>query len=62
MAKQQEGHHIDYVEALDKTSVKIVKMEEEMKKSSIAYATGVNVSRAILDVRGGLEPAHRRIL
>lgn len=62
MAKQQEGHHIDYVEALDKTSVKIVKMEEEMKKSFIAYAMAVNVSRAIPDVRDGLKPVHRRIL
>lgn len=62
MAKQQEGHHIDYVEALDKTSVKSVKMEEEMKKSFIAYAMAVNVSRAIPDVRDGLKPVHRRIL
>ncbi len=62
MAKQQEGHHIDYVEALDKTNVKIVKMEEEMKKSFIAYAMAVNVSRAIPDVRDGLKPVHRRIL
>ncbi len=62
MAKQQEGHHIDYVEALDKTNVKVVKMEEEMKKSFIAYAMAVNVSRAIPDVRDGLKPVHRRIL
>ena len=32
---------------------KIVKMEEEMKKSFIAYAMAVNVSRAIPDVRDG---------
>ena len=62
MAKQQEGHHVDYVEALDKTNVKIVRMEEEMKKSFIAYAMAVNVSRAIPDVRDGLKPVHRRIL
>ena len=62
MAKQQENHHIDYVEALDKTNVKVVKMEEEMKKSVIAYAMAVNVSRAIPDVRDGLKPVHRRIL
>ena len=62
MAKQQENHHIDYVEALDKTNVKVVKMEEEMKKSFIAYAMAVNVSRAIPDVRDGLKPVHRRIL
>ncbi len=62
MAKQPEGHQVDYVEALDKTNVKIVRMEEEMKKSFIAYAMAVNVSRAIPDVRDGLKPVHRRIL
>ena len=60
--KQQESHHIDYVEALGKTNVHVVKMEEEMKKSFIAYAMAVNVSRAIPDVRDGLKPVHRRIL
>ncbi|MCL2751305.1 MAG: DNA gyrase subunit A [Firmicutes bacterium] len=33
-----------------------------MKKSFIAYAMAVNVSRAIPDVRDGLKPVHRRIL
>ena len=61
MAKQVE-QHFDYVEALNKTNVKVVKMEEEMKKSFIAYAMAVNVSRAIPDVRDGLKPVHRRIL
>ena len=60
--KQQDSHHIDYVEALSKTNVHVVKMEEEMKKSFIAYAMAVNVSRAIPDVRDGLKPVHRRIL
>ena len=60
--KNQESHHIDYVEALSKTNVHVVKMEEEMKKSFIAYAMAVNVSRAIPDVRDGLKPVHRRIL
>lgn len=62
MAKQQDMQHFDYVEALGKTTVKVVKMEEEMKKSFIAYAMAVNVSRAIPDVRDGLKPVHRRIL
>ncbi len=31
MAKVEE-HHVDYVEALSKTNVKVIKMEEEMKK------------------------------
>ena len=60
--KQQDSHHIDYVEALTKTNVHVVKLEEEMKKSFIAYAMAVNVSRAIPDVRDGLKPVHRRIL
>ncbi len=62
MAKKEEGHQVDYVDALDKTNVTIVKMEEEMKKSFIAYAMAVNISRAIPDVRDGLKPVHRRIL
>ena len=33
-----------------------------MKKSFIAYAMAVNVSRAIPDVRDGLKPVHRRII
>lgn len=61
MAKQ-ESHNIDYVNALGNTNVKIIKMEEEMKRSFIAYAMAVNVSRAIPDVRDGLKPVHRRIL
>ena len=61
MAKQ-ESHNIDYVNALENTNVKKIKMEEEMKRSFIAYAMAVNVSRAIPDVRDGLKPVHRRIL
>ena len=62
MAKQIDMQHFDYVEALGKTNVKVIKMEDEMKKSFIAYAMAVNVSRAIPDVRDGLKPVHRRIL
>ncbi|HIX08530.1 MAG TPA: DNA gyrase subunit A [Candidatus Borkfalkia faecipullorum] len=39
-----------------------VEVDEELKKSFIAYAMAVNVSRAIPDVRDGLKPVHRRIL
>ena len=39
-----------------------VEVEQELKKSFIAYAMAVNVSRAIPDVRDGLKPVHRRIL
>ena len=62
MAKNIDMQHFDYVEALGKTNVKVIKMEEEMTKSFIAYAMAVNVSRAIPDVRDGLKPVHRRIL
>ena len=49
----------DYV---DNTKYVKVHLNEEMKKSFIAYAMAVNVSRAIPDVRDGLKPVHRRIL
>ena len=39
-----------------------VPVVDEMKKSFIAYAMAVNVTRAIPDVRDGLKPVHRRIL
>ncbi|MGN0788906.1 MAG: DNA topoisomerase (ATP-hydrolyzing) subunit A, partial [Christensenellales bacterium] len=44
------------------TTIEHVEVESEMKKSFIAYAMAVNVSRAIPDVRDGLKPVHRRIL
>ena len=48
---------------MDKDSQIIkVPVVDEMKKSFIAYAMAVNVSRAIPDVRDGLKPVHRRIL
>ena len=46
----------------DKTKYIKVQVNEELKKSFIAYAMAVNVSRAIPDVRDGLKPVHRRIL
>ncbi|WP_407400245.1 DNA gyrase subunit A [Anaerovibrio sp.] len=39
-----------------------VNLEQEMRNSYIDYAMSVIVSRAIPDVRDGLEPVHRRIL
>lgn len=39
-----------------------IKLENEMKKSFIAYAMSVIVNRALPDVRDGLKPVHRRIL
>ena len=50
------------LEMLDKTNVVEIDAISEMKKSFIAYAMAVNVSRAIPDVRDGLKPVHRRIL
>jgi DNA gyrase subunit A len=37
-------------------------IEEEMKKSYIAYSMSVIVGRALPDVRDGLKPVHRRVL
>ncbi len=52
----------EFKEILSKTNVIDIEVENEMKKSFIAYAMAVNVSRAIPDVRDGLKPVHRRIL
>jgi len=47
---------------IDRTKVVKIELNEELRKSFIAYAMAVNVSRAIPDVRDGLKPVHRRIL
>lgn len=47
---------------IDNTRFINVDVNQEMKKSFIAYAMAVNVSRAIPDIRDGLKPVHRRIL
>ncbi len=39
-----------------------VGIEEEMKKSYLAYSMSVIVGRALPDVRDGLKPVHRRVL
>ncbi len=52
----------DIEEMLAGTKVVDINVEGEIKKSFIAYAMAVNVSRAIPDVRDGLKPVHRRIL
>jgi DNA gyrase subunit A len=52
----------DFVAHLGQSKILNVDVEKEMKKSFIAYAMAVNVSRAIPDVRDGLKPVHRRIL
>ncbi|MGN0796244.1 MAG: DNA gyrase subunit A [Christensenellales bacterium] len=60
MAKQEKERN--YIQDLEKSNVKQVEIDGELKKSFIAYAMAVNVSRAIPDVRDGLKPVHRRIL
>ncbi|MEG1581650.1 MAG: DNA gyrase subunit A [Clostridia bacterium] len=47
---------------IDNTKIVPVEIDDEMKKSFMAYAMAVNVSRAIPDARDGLKPVHRRIL
>ncbi len=48
--------------SLQSSDVKPIAIEEEMKRSYLAYAMSVIVSRALPDVRDGLKPVHRRIL
>ena len=52
----------EFKEKLAKTKLINIEVNNEVKKSFIAYAMAVNVSRAIPDVRDGLKPVHRRIL
>ena len=52
----------EFKKTLAMTKLLDVEVEDELKKSFIAYAMAVNVSRAIPDVRDGLKPVHRRIL
>ncbi|MDR1940599.1 MAG: DNA topoisomerase 4 subunit A, partial [Clostridiales bacterium] len=59
MAKKKDH---EYEPIIDNTKIIKMPVESEMKKSFIAYAMAVNVSRAIPDVRDGLKPVHRRVL
>jgi len=47
---------------VQKADIKLVNIEEEMKKSYLDYAMSVIVSRALPDIRDGLKPVHRRVL
>ncbi len=60
MNKEETRHAIREMQG----NTRIIKLDinQEMKKSFIAYAMAVNVSRAIPDVRDGLKPVHRRIM
>ena len=64
MAKKEFSAELtsEFKQKLEMTNVINVEVDQELKKSFIAYAMAVNVSRAIPDVRDGLKPVHRRIL
>ncbi len=64
MAKKEMSPELTaaFKDTLNKTTVIDIEVDNELKKSFIAYAMAVNVSRAIPDVRDGLKPVHRRIL
>ncbi|MBQ2661142.1 MAG: DNA gyrase subunit A [Clostridia bacterium] len=49
-------------EVTENPRIKMLDLEQEMKKSFIAYAMSVIINRALPDVRDGLKPVHRRIL
>ncbi|MCR5553865.1 MAG: DNA gyrase subunit A [bacterium] len=61
MAKKRD-YSAEYEQIVDNTKIIPTDLEMEMKKSFIAYAMAVNVSRAIPDARDGLKPVQRRIL
>ncbi len=64
MAKKEINAELsaEFQATLEKTKLINVEVNQEVKKSFIAYAMAVNVSRAIPDVRDGMKPVHRRIL
>ncbi|MBP3619178.1 MAG: DNA gyrase subunit A [Clostridia bacterium] len=62
MSKIDEESRQHLKELIEKETIKPIEVVGELKKSFIAYAMAVNVSRAIPDVRDGLKPVHRRIL
>src|SRR5699024_12047228 len=47
---------------MEQSRVREVNISDEMRTSFLDYAMSVIVSRALLDVRDGLKPVHRRIL
>ncbi|MDD4408668.1 MAG: DNA gyrase subunit A, partial [Clostridia bacterium] len=59
---KQEERKKELDKLFENTVVHKIDVSDELKKSFIAYAMAVNVSRAIPDVRDGLKPVHRRIL
>ncbi len=64
MAKKETSPELteEFKKTLEMTKILDVEVDDELKRSFIAYAMAVNKSRAIPDVRDGLKPVHRRIL
>ena len=64
MAKKETSAELteEFRKTLSMTKLLDVEVDDELKRSFIAYAMAVNKSRAIPDVRDGLKPVHRRIL
>ena len=63
MAKKETSPELteEFKKTLAMTKMLDMEVDEELKRSFIAYAMAVNKSRAIPDVRDGLKPVHRRI-
>ena len=64
MAKKETSPELteEFKKTLAMTKILDVEVDDELKRSFIAYAMAVNKSRALPDVRDGLKPVHRRIL
>jgi len=64
MAKKDTSPELteEFRKTLAMTKMLDIEVDDELKRSFIAYAMAVNKSRAIPDVRDGLKPVHRRIL
>ncbi len=64
MAKRETSPELteEFKKTLEMTKIVDTEVNDELKRSFIAYAMAVNKSRAIPDVRDGLKPVHRRIL
>ncbi len=64
MAKKETSPELteEFRQTLAMTKFLDIEVDDELKRSFIAYAMAVNKSRAIPDVRDGLKPVHRRIL
>ncbi len=64
MAKKETSPELteEFKQTLAMTKILDIEVNDELKRSFIAYAMAVNKSRAIPDVRDGLKPVHRRIL